>query len=132
MKAKKGHSPGFTLVELLIVVAIIAILAAVAVPAYAAQMERSRESVDEANLRTAKSMAVTDYLVEWATDPAFDGRNLTYYLLDAGSNAQIIRTADAAGGSPAHVAPQAASHSGRHIEVEVAGGGVIVSAAWVA
>lgn len=43
---------GFTLGELLIVVAIIAVLAAVAIPVFAGQLERSRETADAANIRS--------------------------------------------------------------------------------
>lgn len=43
---------GFTLAELLIVVAIITVLVAVAIPVFAGQLERSRESVDAANIRS--------------------------------------------------------------------------------
>lgn len=64
LKEKLKKQAGFTLVELLIVVAIIAILAAVAIPAYASQMEKSREAVDASNARAANSMASADYLLQ--------------------------------------------------------------------
>ena len=44
---------GFTLAELLIVVAIIAILVAIGIPAFSTAMERSRETVDLSNIRGA-------------------------------------------------------------------------------
>ncbi len=51
---KKLHKQaGFTLAELLIVVAIIAILVAIGIPAFSTAMERSRETVDLSNLRGA-------------------------------------------------------------------------------
>ena len=50
---KKNNKKGFTLAELLIVVAIIAVLVAVAIPVFTAQLEKSREAVDMANLRSA-------------------------------------------------------------------------------
>ena len=53
---------GFTLAELLIVVAIIAVLVAVSIPIFTSQLEKSRESADIANLRAAKAAAVTLYL----------------------------------------------------------------------
>ncbi len=42
---------GFTLAELLIVVAIIAVLAAVIIPIFGKQLEKSRRAVDMANAR---------------------------------------------------------------------------------
>ena len=43
---KKLNKKGFTLAELLIVVAIIAVLAAIAIPVFSTQMEKAREAVD--------------------------------------------------------------------------------------
>ena len=53
---------GFTLAELLIVVAIIAVLAIIAIPIFSAKLENSREETDIANLRSAKAAAVAQYL----------------------------------------------------------------------
>ena len=44
---------GFTLAELLIVVAIIAVLVAIAIPLFTSQLEKSREATDLANARSA-------------------------------------------------------------------------------
>ncbi len=49
----KKNNKGFTLAELLIVVAIIAVLVAVAIPVFSAQLEKSREATDLANARSA-------------------------------------------------------------------------------
>ena len=52
-KLFKKDQKGFTLAELLIVVAIIAVLVAISIPIFTSQLEKSRESVDAANLRSA-------------------------------------------------------------------------------
>lgn len=44
---------GFTLAELLVVVAIISVLVAIAIPIFSSQIEKSREAVDLANVRSA-------------------------------------------------------------------------------
>lgn len=55
----KNNRKGFTLAELLIVVAIIAVLVAVAIPVFTAQLEKSREAADAANIRTAYAAVQT-------------------------------------------------------------------------
>ena len=56
--SKKLNKKGFTLAELLIVVAIIAILVAIAVPIFTAQLNKARIAVHQANARSVKSAAV--------------------------------------------------------------------------
>jgi type IV pilus assembly protein PilA len=58
----KRDQKGFTLAELLVVVAIIAVLVAVSIPIFAAQTDKAKAATDEANVRAAKAAAVTDYL----------------------------------------------------------------------
>ena len=50
---KKTNKKGFTLAELLIVVAIIAVLVAIAIPIFTSQLEKSKEATDVANIRAA-------------------------------------------------------------------------------
>ena len=54
---------GFTLIELMIVVAIIGILAAIAIPKFAQMLEKSREGATKGNLGAMRS-AVTIYYSE--------------------------------------------------------------------
>ena len=58
MKNKKG----FTLMEMLIVVAVIAILVAVAIPVYNAQMHKAKVAADWANLRAYYAEIQADYI----------------------------------------------------------------------
>ena len=57
LKNRSKDKKGFTLAELLIVVAIIAVLVAIAVPIFSGQLEKAREATDVANIRTAYAVA---------------------------------------------------------------------------
>ena len=59
---KKNNKKGFTLAELLIVVAIIAVLTAIAIPVFTNQLEKSREATDAANSRSAYAEVVAKAL----------------------------------------------------------------------
>ena len=59
---KKNKNKGFTLMEMLIVVGIIAVLIAIAIPVFSTQMEKSREAVDLAIIRSAYAEVLANYL----------------------------------------------------------------------
>lgn len=59
IKRIRNEREGFTLAELLIVVAIIAVLVAIAIPVFSTQLEKSREATDAANIRAAYAEAMT-------------------------------------------------------------------------
>ena len=59
---RKNNKKGFTLAELLIVVAIIAVLVAIAIPVFTTQLEKSRDAVSASNLRAAYAQAQTAVL----------------------------------------------------------------------
>ena len=61
---KKQGKKGFTLMELLIVVAIIAVLVAIAIPLFTNQLEKAREATDLANIRSAYAVASTELLTD--------------------------------------------------------------------
>ena len=73
MKKLKSKQ-GFTLAELLIVVAIIAILVAIGIPAFSTAMERSRETVDLSNVRGAYA--------EFMAGTLGNAANIGYYKVD--------------------------------------------------
>lgn len=60
---KKGKK-GFTLAELLIVVAIISVLVAIAIPIFSNQLEKSREATDMANIRSAYAEIMSDAVTD--------------------------------------------------------------------
>lgn len=64
---KKMNKKGFTLAELLIVVAIIAVLVAIAIPVFTAQLKKSENATDLANTRSAYAEAVADALADGAS-----------------------------------------------------------------
>jgi prepilin-type N-terminal cleavage/methylation domain-containing protein len=58
LKSKKG----FTLMEMLIVVAIIGVLAAIAIPVFNMSLDSTRKATDDANYRAAKASSTVEYL----------------------------------------------------------------------
>ena len=50
------RNKGFTLAELLIIIAIIAILVGISIPIFASQLEKSRRAVDKANARNIEAV----------------------------------------------------------------------------
>ena len=86
---KLNTRAGFTLAELLIVVAIIAILVAIGVPVFSTSMERSRETVDLSNIRGAYAEFVAGTL---------GGRaDTAYYQVDIKQRDVSSWVADASG-----------------------------------
>ncbi|MEE8792446.1 MAG: prepilin-type N-terminal cleavage/methylation domain-containing protein [Erysipelotrichaceae bacterium] len=65
---KRKQNKGFTLAELLIVVAIIAVLVAISIPIFTSQLRKARVSVNQANARAGEAAAYAAYL----EDPSYD------------------------------------------------------------
>ncbi len=91
-KKKKG----FTLAELLIIVAIVGVLVAVSIPIFTAQLEKARETVDIHTMRTAASLGQQFYYEGVTGSESARKAGMKWYGSDTnvGSNAYAIYIPD--------------------------------------
>ncbi len=82
---KMKNSKGFTLMEMLIVVAIIAVLIAIAIPTFTASLNKARVATDEANIRSGYASVMVEILTD---DTGLDGTGKTYLLQKDGNVAE--------------------------------------------
>lgn len=68
---KFGSKSGFTLVELIVVIAILGILAGIAVPAYSGYIKKANEAADYAQLDAIKTAVVFAYTDKHVKDDDF-------------------------------------------------------------
>lgn len=89
IKKVRENKKGFTLAELLVVVAIVGILVAISIPVFTAQLSKARKATNQANMRAAKAAAIAQYL----TDEAESTSAVTYkYVLETGEAKSIDST----------------------------------------
>lgn len=78
----RHKNKGFTLAELLIVVAIIGVLVAISIPIFSKQLEKSREAVDLANLRSAYALGAAKMMTETSSGDDSDTGRADIYVYD--------------------------------------------------
>lgn len=63
MKTNKRRGSGFTIMEMLIVIAVIAVLAAIAIPVFSSSLHKAKVAADIANVRAYYAELQTEYLL---------------------------------------------------------------------
>ncbi len=89
MRRKMQNKKGFTLMEMLIVIAIIGILAAIAIPTFSGALNKARVAADTAAVRAYYADCLTKHMLEEEPFPVGEdyeggGRGPAYFLEDAG------------------------------------------------
>ena len=82
---KLNNRKGFTLMEMLIVVAIIAILVIIAIPTFNASLAKARAATDVANIRSGYAAAQVEAMTNGLKDTTGNAAANTYYLQKDGS-----------------------------------------------
>ena len=85
-KKVRGNKKGFTLAELLVVVAIVGILVAISIPVFTAQLSKARLATNQANMRAAKAAAVAEYLSEGK-----EGEVIYNYNITSGEVEEVVK-----------------------------------------
>ena len=81
---KIKNSKGFTLMEMLIVVAIIAVLVAIAIPTFTTSLNKARVATDQANIRSGYASVMAEILTNQYDDATNGTTPTTYWLLNDG------------------------------------------------
>lgn len=88
---RNKHKKGFTLAELLIVVAIIGVLVAISIPVFTSQLHKAEVATDWANLRAYYAEIQADYITtekynnkvpDWWGDDGYTGSYNSITFLD--------------------------------------------------
>mgnify|MGYP004675075461 FL=1 len=115
-KKFRKNEKGFTLAELLIVVAIIGVLVAISIPIFTSQLEKARDATDAANLRAAYAQVSADLLTN--EDPTITSKTSEPVKI-TGKTAGFTGVDEIAGVSTKTDSTLSAAVSGQQITVTV-------------
>ena len=85
---KLTNKKGFTLIEMLVVIAIIAVLVAIIIPVVSSATTKAAAATDAANMRSLKAEIVTAYL----SDGAGDGKAISLGTATGGKQSVTLNT----------------------------------------
>ena len=94
-KLLKKNEKGFTLMEMLIVVAIIAVLVAIAIPTFNASLNKARVAADEANIRSGYATVMATVLTDDLADEKVTAGDTVTYVLNKDGSVTEANAADA-------------------------------------
>jgi len=131
LKAKLRRDGGFTLIEMLIVVAIIAILIAISIPLVGQALERAREATDASNERSFKAELVICHLLgttdgaELKADKSNQFKHGTTYWYDAANGTIKEGTGTGKYGQGTTAGTDTTARSGQYLKGNVDANGVV-------
>ena len=114
LKKFRENKKGFTLAELLVVVAIVGILVAISIPVFTSQLAKARKATNQANMRAAKAAAVAQYLTD-----SKEGMVIFDYDLDKGVATLSASQTDATAGGLTKTEISEATDTKKYTDIRV-------------